>query len=523
MSINTLRQRWQARSGRQSWQLGLRRLLAGKLYLGLVSILLAALITSGCGGSSSAPATSTGTGGLYTLISDTPSCDVLGFALFLTEVDLHRQGSSSTSKLTVYPTSISPFAPTVEMTELRDTSAIANLTSINAGTYDQAILTVTVDSASIYDPSATPPASSLTTNITSTNITVNIQPPLVVTKGAVNVLQLDFNLPQSLEVDSQGQLTGNVTPVFTARPITLSATSGFTDLGVLEGFVTSVTNTSTGTGFTGAFALQTLSGNGPALSVNLTDTTQLLGVDRLDQMPTGTFVEVDGYIDGNGNYVAKSAQVEGRSDISQQNLAYLGQVLTVTRDSNGNATQFAMLVHHTEPADLVNIKTNQLVTVNVSPSTTYTPYSLSSDLSSLASGGNLTFGAQTLAPGQEIVVHGIYTVPATGLVSVAADQIYQRMQSVQGDFSSLIQAGSDDKTGAFHFLPCSGLVAGTPFTVVTDAQTQFVNAIGLSSLSPTTPLLARGLSFRDVLGGTVNGVPVPAGTMVVLANHVRQF
>lgn len=523
MGINSWRKRWRARPAWQGWPLRVRRLLAGKLSLALVPVLLAALITSGCGGSSSTPVTSPGSGGLYTLISDTPSCDVLGFALFLTEVDLHRQGSSSTSKVTVYPTSISPSAPTVEITELRDTSAIANLTSISEGTYDQAILTVTVDSAAIYDPTVTPPVSSLTTNITSTNITINIQPPLVVTKGAVNMLQLDFNLPQSLQVDSQGQLTGNVTPIFAARPIALSGTSGFSDLGTLEGFVRSVTTSSPGTGFTGSFVLQTLSGNGPALSVDLTDTTQLLGVASLNQLPTGNFVEVDGFIDSNGNYVAKTVQVEGRADVTQQDLDYLGQVVAVTRDSGGNATQFAMLVHHTEPADLANIKTNQVVTVNVSPSTTFTPYALSPDLTSLASGGNLTLDAQTLAPGQEIVVHGIYTVPTTGLVSVAADQIYSRLQSIQGDFSSLLQVGSDDKTGAIRFLPCSDLVKATPFTVVTDAQTQFVNAGGLSALSPATPLMVRGLSFWDVAGGTVNGVPIPAGTMVVLANHVRQF
>jgi len=502
-----------------------KRAFASKLSAGLTSILLAALMTSGCGGSSSSSSTTTttGTGGFYTIIGDTPSCDVLGFALFVTELDLHLQGSSSTSKLTVFPTNSSPTSPVVEFGTLRDSSTIANLTSINAGTYDQAILTLTVNNAAQYDPTVSPPASLLTTNITTTNVTVNLQPPLTVSNGKISMLQLDFNLAQSLEVNSQGQLTGNVTPVFTARPVVASGANGFGEFDSLEGFVLSVNSSSPGTGFTSSFVLQTLSGRGPALSVNLTDSTQLLGVNRIDQMPTGSFVEVDGFINADGNLVAKGIQVEDRDDITQQMLAYLGQVLTVTKDSSGNVTQFDMLVRNTEPDDSTNVDLDSDVTVNVSPSTSFNAYSLSSDLTSQANAGNLAFNAQTLTPGQEVVVHGIYTKPTTGLISVAADKVYLRLQPVQGDFSSLIQAGSDDKTGAFQFAPCPNLLKGTPFIVVTDAQTEFVKASGLSSLAPTTPLLVRGLSLLDVQGGTINGVAVPAGTMVLLANHVRQF
>jgi hypothetical protein len=494
-----------------------KRVFATKLSAGLVSILLAALVTGGCGGSSSSKSTTTttGTGGLYTIMGDTPSCDVLGFALFVTELDLHPQGSSSTTKVTVYPV--------IEFGTLRDTSTIANVTTLSAGTYDQAFLTLTVNSAAKYDPTVSPPASILTTNITTTDVTVNLQPPLVVSDGKISMLQLDFNLAQSLETDSQGQLTGNVTPVFTGRPVVASEDNGFDEFDSLEGFVRSVQSSSSTAGFTSSFTLQTLSGRGPALTVNLTDSTQLLGVDRIDQMPTGSFVEVDAFVDSKGNLVAKGIQVEDREDITKQMLAYLGPILRVTKDSSGNVTQFDMLVRNTEPDDSSNVSLDSNVTVIVSPSTTFNAYSLSSDLTNLANAGNLVFNAQTLAPGQEVAVHGIYTKPTNGLVSVAADKVYLRLQPVQGDFSSLIHAESDDRTGGFQFAPCSGLLQATPFIVVTDAQTEFVKAVGLSSLSPTTPLLVRGLSFLDVQGGTVNGVTVPAGTMVLLANHVRQF
>ncbi len=503
-----------------------RRSLATKLSAGLATILLAALATTGCGGGSSSVPSTAGTGALYTIVGDTPTCNVLGFALFLTELDLHPEGASPTQTLTAYPTNASPTSPVVEFGTLRDTSTIANLTTVSAGTYDQAIVTLTVNSAAKYDPTVNPPASLLKTNITTTRVVVNIQPPLTVTKGQVSVLQLDLNLAQSLAVDSQGQLTGDVTPVFTARPVPASGPNDFGEFDSLEGFILSVNSSSPGTGFTSSFVLQTLSGRGPALTVDLTSATNLLPAtlnDRIDEVPTGSFVEVDGYINTSGNIVAKGIQVEDREDITNQMLAYLGPVLSVTRDSSGNVTQFDMLSRNTEPDDTTAVDLDSNITVNVSSSTTFKAYQLSPDLTAQANAANLAFNAQTLAPGQEVVVHGVYTKATGELVNVAADAIYLRLQPFQGDFTSLLQAGSDDKTGAFQFAPCSDLVKGTPFIVATDGQTDFVNPLGLSALSPATPMLVRGLSLLNKQGGTINGVPVPAGTMVLLANHIRQF
>lgn len=518
-----------------------RRVLTSRLTAGLALVFLAALMAADCGiprpGNLPVSA-SAGTGGLYTIIGDTPACDVLGFSILLSDIALHPQGAAASSQVTVLPSNSSPISPLVELTTLRDSPTIANFTTISAGTYDQAVLTVTVNRAAIYDPTATPPASNLGLTLTTSNITVNIQPPLTVTNGQVSMLRLDFNLAQSLEVDSQGQLTGNVNPVFTARPVVASGANGFGEFDDLDGFVRSVSTSSPGTGFTGDFLLQILPGSvggSTALTVNL-KSNDIQNFGQLYNLTTGSYVEVDAYIDSNGNLTAENStdanenlvttgvQVENREDITTNMVAYVGTVLTVTKDSSGNVTQFDMLEHYTEPDESYYIPINSNITVNVSSSTGFGAYSLSSDLTNQANAGNLAFNAQTLAPGQDVVVHGIYTVPASGLVSVAADNVYLRLQSTQGSFiSPPIQVGSDGKTGAFHFVPCSGLLNSTPFIVVTDSQTEFVNVSGLGSLSPTTPLLVRGLSFMDVQGGSLNGVSIPADTMVLLAKHVRQF
>jgi len=62
--------------------------------------------------------------------------------------------------------------------------------------------------------------------------------------------------------------------------------------------------------------------------------------------------------------------------------------------------------------------------------------------------------------------------------------------------------------------------------VLTSNQTAFVNVSGLSSLSGhgTQPsLLVKGLPFFEVQAQTINGVPVPAGTLVIVAKQVHQL
>ena len=509
-----------------------------RVTVGWLLASIAALMTIACGGSSSSsnlqqrPNTNAA---LYSFIGDTPSCDVLSFGTFLTSMSLHKADEPSTSQVTVWPTNTSPTSPVIEVSTLRDIMTVANLASVPPGTYDQVILKVVVNSASTYDATQSPPFKRFSPRVTSDSVTINLQPALIVTSGKVGALMIDLDLPQSLNVDTQGQLTGTVTWVFSGHPMVASGATGFGTMDSMYGFVRTVNSSSPGAGFTSSFLLQThsetLGGNGPALNVDLTDSTDFcmsgacgVPVSEIDQLATGSYVEVYAYIDQNGNVVAKRIQVEDRESLNENLLAYMGPVLDVTKDANGNVIQFDMLVRETEPPDTANIPNSTAVTVFVSQSTTFNPLLISPDLLNLASSGNLNFAVNTIVPGQEVVVHGVFSKASGGITTVTANSVYPRFQAVQGLFSSLAgNPGSDNKTGAFQMAPCSGLLGSSPFMVVTDGQTVFENASGLSTLSPTTPLLARGLLFFAPDGSTINGVQIPPGTIVLVANRVRQF
>jgi hypothetical protein len=62
--------------------------------------------------------------------------------------------------------------------------------------------------------------------------------------------------------------------------------------------------------------------------------------------------------------------------------------------------------------------------------------------------------------------------------------------------------------------------------VLTSNQTAFVNLSNLSSLGGpgTQPILiVKGLPFFEAQAQTINGVSVPAGTLVILAKQVHQL
>lgn len=503
------------------------------LALALLVASSTALLISGCGTSSSTTSTSStpSTGALYTFMGDAPACDVIAFSMFPSEVDLHEVGQPSTSTVTIWPTNASPTSPVVEMSTLGDALTIANLTSIQPGTYDQVIVKAILDNARTYAPTLNPPISVYNPAVTNPSVTIDLHPNLVISPGKVSALELDLNLPQSLNVNSQGQLNGSVTWVFSAHPLAANSTTGFGNLSDLHGFVTSVNPSSPGTGYTSSFVLQTLSqsssGAGPSLTVDLTKNTnligQLVGVTKIDQMPTGSYVEVDGYVNSSGLLVANTIQVEDREEVTKQLLGYVGPVLTVTRNSNGSISQFQMLARETQPEDTASIPVDTPITVNVTSSTQFNPYLVSSDLTNLAKSGNLTFGSNSFSPGEEVIVHGVFNASGSTAVNVAANSIYPRPQAVEGDFSKLLGSpGSDDKTGVFELTPCATILSGHPFVVVTDGQTDFINTFGLTTLAATSPLVVRGLLYYSPSGTKINGVTIPAGTMILLASKVRQ-
>jgi hypothetical protein len=491
-------------------------MLRWKLAAGL-TVGLAVTLMAGCGKENNTTVKPIQRGALYTFVGDTPLPDVISFPVTITSMKLRQEGT--TNIVDVFPTTANPLSlKKLDFCALRDFSTILDISTVPEVTYDQVTLGMTGGQIIVYDPSKTPPVSKLTIKLSTAAPVIPIQPSLAVTANKVQALRLDFDVLRSIQVDSTGQVTGSVTPIFRASPVIANDAEGFGKFDDLIGFVRSVQPYPTGS-FTGAFSLQLLSGSGPAISVSFNSATKLYGVPALNLLETGRVAEVGATIDSNGNVVADTVEVEDRAVVEENKVAMLGLVTSVTRDDAGSVTQFDLFVRQVEPVANLTTLVGSVVEVSVSPTTTLQYSSRPTNFLNPP----LPFNARAIAVGQELIVNGQYTQVTDEPTTVAASAIFLKIQTQQGTLGSLAQVSQDGRSGAFWFIPHATMLQGAPILVMTSANTVYVNVLGLAEITPQATLLVRGLPFYQTEATTLRGVVVPAGTLVVTARQVHQL
>jgi Domain of unknown function (DUF5666) len=496
-----------------------------KLVWGLAWICAACAFTFGCGNVISTTVTTPDTGGLVILLGDSPLCDVLSYRAIVVGMTLQSDAEGTTTN--PFKGVIQPFIR-VNFAGLRDTTSILRIAPVNVGTYNSATLSFGSVSFAFFDPAKVPPFSIATPRFSNSGGTVNIQPPLTITKGVLSGVRLDLDIRHSVGVDAQGNLNGSVSPALSLSNVTPNSTTGFGRLQDLRGYVLSVTSGSTLTEFLGSINVQLHSGSSavPQVAVNVSPSTTIITSDYPDGTPAttnligkilgGSFVEIDGSIDSRGNLVADTVNVEDQENVNTHHQALIGTITSLTTDLVGNATQFELFVSEEQPESILNVSLDTLAQVELTSSTKYNYSSRQINFASLP------FDATSLAVGQHVIVHGPSDRPSGSNTStVTADSVYLNLQTHEGNFSSLVAAGSDDRTGAFWMRCCETIFQGSSIFVFTNNNTSFVNVSGLTGLTSQPTLLVKGLLFYEHYGTTINGVAVPAGTLVMLADQVH--
>ena len=497
-------------------------MLRRKLMAGL-ALLAVACWTAGCG-STSTTTSSTDTAGLNIFVGDSPACNILSYRTAVTNITLLAEGGGKNAH--IY-SNIGGAYVYVNFAELQDMTTLLHSGTIPVGTFNQAQISFGTVQFAVFDPTRNPPSNLLPTNFSNTTKTFNIQPPLTAVKGGVYGLRLDLDVRHSVGVDEQGNLTGDVPPAITVSTITPTLGEGFGRLQDMRGFVMSVTNGSNLSQFIGTLNVQILSGSGgvPVVSVSITPDTQI-DIDGTSASATsktvaailgGSFVEVDGYVNSQGYLVARSVAVEDQENVSENRLGAIGHIASITTDAAGYATQFTLFVTDEQPESPSILDPTSFATVNVSDTTQFQNAARATNFATLP------FDGTSLQVGQEVVVHGPVTKGTGNVTEISADSIYLIPQTHDGNFSSAVQTGSDDRTGAFYMNPCGLIFQGLPILVLTNSETAFVNVTGLSGLTPQPELAVKGLLFYQLPGGTFNGVEVPPGTLVMVADQIHQL
>src|SRR4029077_2873121 len=175
---------------------------------------------SGCGsGSYNPPMTQSATGTVFVTGTDAPLPSVVSFQVDITGLSV-SDGMNP-------PVSVLSGTQTVDFARLNGLRTLLDINTIPTGTYTQAVVTLanpSIDYLNVTNPQTNPPThptiSTLDTSassnpqlsLTTSQVTINLATPLVVSMGDIDGLRFEFDIRQSVAVDGSGQITGAITP-----------------------------------------------------------------------------------------------------------------------------------------------------------------------------------------------------------------------------------------------------------------------------------------------------------------------
>lgn len=451
----------------------MRRILALAALLGILATAIA------CGGGAA------GAGGQKSFSSNptavfvtgedapTPLPSVVSFFITINSITLNNSSGSVTVLST--PT-------TVDFARLVGLRSLLGFNTVAPGTYTSATFNLANPVINWVDLTATPPklGPPIQGTLTVSNVTVNFPQPMVVAPNGLAGLHMDFDLHDSLQVDSTGNVTGMVNPVIFIKAVSASAPEGqITDF---TGSVVSVSSS------TNSFLLQ-----GPwgfQEKVDVDSSTQYNGSWTLSSLPVDAIVSVVGEVQGDGSILASAVEV-----VTTDTAFLSGRLLNVN-PSSGPVQKITMYIGEELPAMSGNFALGQVVTFDVSAVQTYDVCFINNWVT------NFLFNNSSMVAGQRIFVGGAWD-GSTAIFT--PDLISLRRQGVVGTLVANSVTVSNGNAGSFQ-LQNSGLlgwVAQGPFTVNTNNATLFFNVNGLSGLSNagTTPIIAGGLVLKNQTSG----------------------
>jgi Domain of unknown function (DUF4382) len=441
-----------------------------------------AVVATGCvvgcsAGSGSAPSQSTSSttssaqsGSVYVLGTDAPLPSVVSFSVGVQSISL-SDGTST-------PVSILNGAQTVDFARFNGLNTLLDFNSIPAGTYTTA--TITLGSATLgylnTTPSAAPVIATMPATLTQSVVTINLASPFVVNAGDMDALRFDFNLQKSVQVDGNGQITGQVTPVMNLAALSASDPERYID--EFDAGVVSIDAASD------SFVVQ--GPHGRQYTVQLSANTEFENNETIANLTTNSIVQFSGYFAPNSQTI--NADCVG---ILSQDGYWAAGLVTYVTPTQGAATSLNMYVRAELPAD-TGLTLGQIANINLTGSENYFVYKLHTPLT------NFFFNSSLLIPGQHISIGG----PLSGAgnsQSVTAHRIVLRHEGHVGQW---VVGSTNTGNGTFSFNSdgLAGVLFNGPVTVYTTPVTQYLGGLsGLSDLSGNSAMSIRvvGLILKN--------------------------
>jgi len=431
--------------------------------------LLAVLAFSGCGGSgssSNSDPSPSNQASVFTVGTDAPLPSVVSCQIMVTGVTLNN-GTTNVPVLTN--------SQVVDFAELSGLHQLLDLNSVPPGTYTSATVTIANPVIGFIDTTQSPPAvNTINGTLSQSTVTVNFANPFVLSAGDLVGLRMEFDLYQSLQLDSNGQVTGAINPVFEMQ--LLNADDANVSIDCFTAGVVGVTNDTT-------FVVQGPKGRQWTVMTNA-DTQLDDPSEPISSFTTNTIVEVSGQLDP----VTHDIDASEVEVLSNDNF-YLGGLLTSVQPSPGAATAADLYVRAELP-DITGIQDGQIEALALNGSEQYRIANINNPLTTLL------FNNSSLAAGQVVGVGGALTT-TNGVSTLTVHRVVLRRQGQAGTWvpgSTVVQNGN---AGSFQLNDdwTAGILLPQPLTVLTANGTTFINLTGLSALTGTQALPIRVVGF----------------------------
>ncbi len=447
----------------------------------------AAVALSSCGGGgTNTTAPQVGQASIYTIGTDAPLPSIVSCEVNVTGISLNNGGTA---------VSVLAQPAIVDFAQLSGLHQLLDLTAVPTGTYTSATITIASPVIGFIDTSASPPVvNTINGTLTQSTVTVNFAQPVVVSNADLFGLRMEFDLRQSLQTDSNGQVTGTVDPVFEVA--LLNATDAQVSIDDFHGGVVGVTGANT-------FTIQGPHGRQwtveAGASTVLDDPTTPIG-----SFTSTTIVEVSGTLDPVSHDIVAS-EIEVVSNDS----FYLGGLFTNIRPTPGAATEADLYVRDELPA-INGISDGQIETLNLDGSENYLIEHIHLPLTTLL------FNNSELAAGQRVGLGGKVST-TNGVTTLTVHRVVLKRQGQAGAWVPGSTVVQNNNAGTFQLNDnwTAGVLLPAPLTVMTGNDTNFINLSGLSALQGTTALRIRVVGFIIVNQAT--------GQPVMVARSVEQL
>ena len=452
------------------------------LRLAILLLSAAVVLVTGCtSGSMLNTTTSSTTGPVFVVGTDAPLASVTSFAAQIKSVEL-TDGSGNTASL------ISG-TPTVDFARYNGLQSLLDMNDVPVGTYTS--VSITLGTATIgYLNTTTPPPSIATqaATLTTSTVTITLNKPLVVTHAGAPVgLRMDFDLAQSIQVDSGGNITGTVNPTFDVRTVARTDNGGY-----IDEFVAGVVSVNAGGQ---SFVVQGPHGEQFTISVN--GQTEWDGNASLSTLNTSSIVQVSGQLDP----ADQTLDADEVAVLSDKGFYASGQITYVTPPS-GAATSFDLYVRGLLPTN-TGVQLGQIAQVNLTGSEIFSVYWMHNPFT------QFLFNSSGLVAGQHVAIGG----PASGAANANAVTV-NRVSLRNWGFNGTVVAGSQNTSnGTFQMTVngFAGVLIPETVTVYLGAHSDFRYGLGkFGDLTDGAKVRVVGLLLKNPTSGQV----------VLLARHV---